>query len=73
MQTALQMVMIILSIVLIFIVLLQGKGSSFSGGFGGDAGSMHRTRRGFEKTVFQATIVLAFIWTIVAVLTSIVS
>lgn len=65
--------MILLSVVLILVVLLQTKGSSFSGAFGGDSGSIHRTRRGFEKTLFQATIGLAVIWTIVAILTSIVS
>lgn len=73
MVTALQIVMIILSVVLILVILLQGKSSSFSGGFGGDSGSIHRTRRGFEKTLFQATIGLAVIWSIAAILTSIVS
>ena len=53
MQTALNIAMIIVSVVLISLILLQTKGSSFSGAFGGDAGSINRTRRGVEKTLFQ--------------------
>ena len=71
MDTVLNIVMILLSVLLIGVVLLQSKGSSFSGAFGGDSGSIYRTRRGFEKTLFQATIGLAVFWTVFAVLVSI--
>ncbi|MCC6944812.1 MAG: preprotein translocase subunit SecG, partial [Thermomicrobiales bacterium] len=40
------------------------------GAFGGDSGSIYRTRRGFEKTLFQSTIVLSVIWVIFAILVS---
>jgi len=70
MDTVIDIIMILLSVVLIIVVLLQTKGSSFSGAFGGDSGSIYRTRRGFEKTLFQATIVIAVIWTLFAVLVS---
>lgn len=73
MDTILSIVMIMLSVLLVVVVLLQTKGSSFSGGFGGDSSAIFRTRRGFEKTLFQATIGLAVIWTLVAVLVSIVN
>lgn len=59
MDTALYVVMILVSTVLALVILLQTKGSSFSGAFGGDAGSINRTRRGVEKTLFQFTIGLA--------------
>ena len=49
METAINLVMILVSVVLILVVLLQTKGSSFSGAFGGDSGSIDRTRRGVEK------------------------
>ena len=62
--------MIILSVILIIVVLMQAKGNSFSGAFGGDSGSMNHTRRGFEQTLFQATIVIAIIWAIFAVINS---
>jgi preprotein translocase subunit SecG len=70
-ENALYLVMIILSVILIFVILLQTKGSSFSGAFGGDTGSIYRTRRGFEKTLFESTIALAIIWAIFAAISSI--
>ncbi|MGD9715330.1 MAG: preprotein translocase subunit SecG [Thermomicrobiales bacterium] len=70
MDTVVSIVMILLSIVLMVVILLQTKGSSFSGAFGGDSGSIYRTRRGFEKTLFQATIALSVLWTLFAVLVS---
>ena len=45
------------SALLIVIVLLQQKGTGLSGAFGG-SGGFYRTKRGFEKTLFIATIVL---------------
>jgi preprotein translocase subunit SecG len=71
MDNVLYLIMIILSVILIFVILLQTKGSSFSGAFGGDTGSIYRTRRGFEKTLFQSTIALAVIWAIFAAISSI--
>lgn len=65
--------MIIVSLVLILVVLLQTKGSSFSGAFGGDTGSINRTRRGLEKTLFQFTIIIGAVFAIVAFLSSIIT
>lgn len=72
MDTAINIVMVIISVVLIFIVLLQTKGSSFSGAFGGGSDSIQRTRRGFEKTLFQFTIGIAAFFVAMAVISSIV-
>jgi preprotein translocase subunit SecG len=63
--------MIIISIVLILVVLLQTKGSSFSGAFGGDTSSIYRTRRGIEKTLFQFTIGIGILFVLLAVVSSI--
>jgi preprotein translocase subunit SecG len=70
-DTALNLVMIIVSVVLILVVLLQTKGSSFSGAFGGDTGSINRTRRGLERTLFQFTIIIGIVFAAVAFLSSI--
>ena len=70
METALNIVMIIVSIVLILVILLQTKGSSFSGAFGGDTGSIYRTRRGVEKTLFQLTIGIAILFVVLAIASS---
>ena len=73
MDTALNLVMIIVSLVLVLVTLLQTKGSSFSGAFGGDTGSINRTRRGLEKTLFQFTIIIGAIFTVIAFLSSIIT
>jgi preprotein translocase subunit SecG len=70
-DTAVNIVMIIISIVLILVVLLQTKGSSFSGAFGGDTSSIYRTRRGIEKTLFQFTIGIGILFVLLAVVSSI--
>jgi preprotein translocase subunit SecG len=52
---------ILVSLTLIVVVLLQAKGSGFGAGLGGSTSSF-RTRRGLEKTLFQATIFLTIIF-----------
>ncbi len=71
MDTAVNIVMIIVSIVLILVVLMQTKGSSFSGAFGGDTSSIYRTRRGIEKILFQFTIGVAVVFVIFAIISGI--
>ncbi|MDI3341338.1 MAG: preprotein translocase subunit SecG [Sphaerobacter sp.] len=70
MATALNLAMILVSVVLMLVILLQTKGSGFSGAFGGDASSIYRTRRGVEKTLFQFTIGVAAVYVILALLAS---
>lgn len=50
-------VQIILSAALIVLVILQSKGGSLSRMFGGESG-VYRTRRGFERTLFNITIIV---------------
>jgi preprotein translocase subunit SecG len=52
---------IIISIFLIVTVLLQQRGSGLSGVFGGE-GNFYRTKRGFERLLFIATIVLVVLF-----------
>ncbi len=49
---------VIVSILLIAAVLLQQRGTGLSATFGGE-GNVYRTKRGLEKVLFIATIVLA--------------
>jgi preprotein translocase subunit SecG len=60
-EQTLNVAQILISIVLIVVVLLQAKGSGFGAGLGGTT-SAFRTRRGLEKSLFQATIVLTVIF-----------
>ncbi len=68
MTTALSIAMILISVVLILVVLMQSKGSGFSGAFGGSSSSIYRTRRGLEKTLYQFTIGVAIVFVAVAIL-----
>ncbi len=72
MQTVLNLVTILVSVVLTLVILLQTKGSSFSGAFGGDTGGINRTRRGVEKTLFQFTIGIAVVFVLLAMVSSLV-
>lgn len=73
MHAALDVAMLIVSVVVILLILLQTKGSSFSGAFGGDAGSINRTRRGVEKTLFQFTIGVAAVYVVLAIANSLLT
>ncbi|MCL4240623.1 MAG: preprotein translocase subunit SecG [Dehalococcoidia bacterium] len=60
---------IIVSVTLIVVVLLQAKGSGFGAALGGmSGGSVYRTKRGLEKTLFQATILLIIVFIFVSFL-----
>lgn len=72
MDAALNIITIIVSILLIMMIMIQTKGSSFGTGFGGDSGSMYTTRRGFEKTLFNATIGVAIFFVLLAIVSSLV-
>ncbi len=66
MQTYLSISQIVLAVALILIVLFQVKGGGLGGIFG-QADTVYRTKRGLEKTMFQLTIVLAFLFIIIAI------
>jgi protein translocase SecG subunit len=52
---------IIVMLVLIVVIALQNKSSGLSNVFGG-AGNIVQTRRGFEKWLFYATIILGILF-----------
>lgn len=58
---------IIISVLMITIILLQAKGTGLSSVFGGE-GNVFRTKRGVEKMLFHATIVLAALFFGIALL-----
>jgi preprotein translocase subunit SecG len=68
MHTALNIVQIVISVLLILVILFQVKGGGLGGIFG-QADSVYRTKRGVEKWLFWATIVLSVIFVILALTT----
>ena len=67
MDTAVNIVQIILSVALIGVITLQVKGGGLGGIFG-QADSVYRTKRGLERRLFQLTIVLAFVFIIMSII-----
>lgn len=62
-------IQVVISTILIVLVLLQQRGSGGLGSaFGEDATSIYRTRRGLERGVFFATIILGIIFLVLAFL-----
>jgi preprotein translocase subunit SecG len=66
MQAYLNVTQIIISIVLIVLVLMQSRGSGFTG-TSQDQTTVFRTRRGIEKTIFQLTLAMAFVFVAVSI------
>ena len=65
--------LIITSVALIISVFLQSKGAGLGGLAGGDTGGVFTARRGVEKTLFRATIVLSVIFFALAIAAVLVS
>jgi len=67
MKLLLSIIQIVTSIILMIAVLLQQRGTGLGAAFGGE-GNIYRTKRGLEKGLFIATIVLAVIFLATALL-----
>jgi preprotein translocase subunit SecG len=70
MQTALQIISVASSVLLVIFILVQTRGASLGAGFGGSS-EIHTARRGVDKSIHQITIILAlaFVLSLVASLT----
>lgn len=66
MVTYLYVAQIIVAVALILASLLQVRGGGLGGIFG-QADTVYRTKRGVEKTMFQLTIALAFIFIVLSI------
>ncbi len=60
-ETVFNIVQLVLAILLIIVILLQQKGSGLSGVFGGSS-NVYSTKRGIDKILFYATIVMAVVF-----------
>ena len=61
MEMTVQIINISVAVLLIIIILLQERGTTLGGAFGGE-GNVYRGRRGVEKVLFTATIIFAAIF-----------
>jgi preprotein translocase subunit SecG len=66
-EIALYIALIIISFTLVGLVILQGRNAGLQSR---DSSSIYRTKRGLEKTLHQATIALAVVFLVLALIAS---
>jgi preprotein translocase subunit SecG len=59
----LQTVSLVSASLMVLCILLQARGASLGAGFG-SSGELYTTRRGLDKSLFEATVVLATVFVI---------
>ncbi len=66
-DTVLQILMVASAILMIVSILLQQRGATLGAGFGGSS-ELYTTRRGFDKNLFEVTIIftVTFVLSILA-------
>jgi len=71
-KTYFYLIQIIISVALIVIITVQAKGGGLGGIFGG-GGEVYKTRRGFERTLYNVTIGLTVTFFLVSLLSVLVT
>ena len=66
MTTYLNLAQIIIAVALTVVIMLQTKGAALGSVFGRSDSAVYKTRRGLEKTIFNVTIGLSFIFFVLA-------
>ena len=67
MESYISIALIITSISLVISIIIQSKGAGLGGLTGADTGGVFTARRGVEKTLFWVTMVLSFLFFILAI------
>ncbi len=60
-NSILQIISVVSAALMVLCILLQARGASLGAGFG-SSGELFTTRRGTDKSLFEATIILACIF-----------
>jgi preprotein translocase subunit SecG len=68
MKNILIVIQIVVSVLFMLSVLVQSKGSGLSGAISGQAATVQSTKRGAEKLVSQASVVLAIIFVLLSLI-----
>ncbi|MEN9614322.1 MAG: hypothetical protein RLZZ347_629 [Candidatus Parcubacteria bacterium] len=63
---------IILSVLLIVVILLQQSTGGAGGAFGDNFSAVHHTRRGLERVLFGATIIIGILFALSALIALVV-
>ena len=65
MEKTLYILQIVVAILLVTSILVQSKGSGLGAAFGGSS-TVYRTKRGAEKIIFRATVVLVVLFMLIS-------
>ncbi len=65
--------LLLLALSLIVLVILQAKGNSASAFLNREAATTYRTRRGIDRTILYGTIVIAFIFCLLSLFSSLMT
>ena len=68
MNSTLLIIQLVISVLLIIVILMQNRGEGLSGAFGGTGGEFFASRRGAEKVLFRATVLLSILFAINALI-----
>ena len=72
MAAILPYIQIVVAVLLIAVVLMQQNEAGLGAAFGGQDTGVEHTRRGFEKTLFRASIVLGVLFGLSAIIALII-
>ena len=67
-MSLLTIIQLVVAVLIIILILMQERSSGVSGLFGGGDAGFYQTRRGLEKIIFIATLVLVGIFAILSIL-----
>lgn len=59
--TILQIITVVSALIMMLFILLQARGATLGAGFG-SSGELFTTRRGLDKSLYDATIIVAIIF-----------
>jgi preprotein translocase subunit SecG len=68
MDQIIYLVQIIVAVLLVVVIIVQQKGTGLGSTFGGGDLSFYRTKRGAEKLLFNATIMLAVLFIVLSLI-----
>lgn len=67
MQKFLEIFQVVVSLLLILVILMQNRGTGLGGAFGGES-NIYRSKRGIEKVLYIATLVLAILFVVLSII-----
>lgn len=66
MRSALIVIQLIVSVLFVLSVLVQSKGSGLSGALSGQMGAIQSTKRGAEKLIYRASLILGLLFVLLS-------